>query len=439
MADTTPISEQLVVELRRAHGSATGPELQQLLKISQPTFSRAVAPLIQSGHVRRVGAGRNQLYLLPRTVAGIGETITIMRVDAAGVVMPFATVIPVFNGRFWVKEAAGPARIHDGLPWFMSDMRPQGFIGKTFSQAHPELNLARNPEHWSDDDVLKALSVTGEDLMGNLIVGAGSLERYHSLPGRLTRVASELEYPALANQAMQGTPPGSSAGGEQPKFGAVIDGRHVLVKFSPAGESAVDQRARDLLVCEHLALKTLNDAGIAAARSRALFGENRVFLEVERFDRTATGRIGMVSLMAYDAEYVGQMDNWAATAGRMAQRKLLKAHDAELLQFLEAFGRLIGNTDRHYGNISLLIEGDDWVLSPTYDVLPMVYAPTAGELVERDFSPAGVKPTADTLGVWERAQALAADYWRAVSTDERISEGFRKLIVGHADTIQPAP
>ena len=82
----------------------------------------------------------------------------------------------------------------------------------------------------------------------------------------------------------------------------------------------------------------------------------------------------MVSLQVYNAEYVGEIDNWAATAHRMAARHLLTPADARTLRLLEAYGQLIANTDRHYGNISLVLRGDDWALSPTYDMLPMLYA-----------------------------------------------------------------
>ena len=44
-----------------------------------------------------------------------------------------------------------------------------------------------------------------------------------------------------------------------------------MVKFSPAGDAPVDQRLRDLLVCEHLALQTLlAQAGLPAAKTRHL-------------------------------------------------------------------------------------------------------------------------------------------------------------------------
>jgi hypothetical protein len=260
--------------------------------------------------------------------------ISIVKIDEAGLPSPFATLVPITGGRFWVDEDDGPKSVHSSLPWFLSDMRPQGFIGRTFAHVHPELRLAPNPDYWGDDDVLKALCVAGYDLPGNLVIGAQAFERFQ----QLSPVQSEeSDYPQLADAALQGTHPGSSAGGEQPKFCTVHAGRPVIVKFSSAGNSLADQRWRDLLVCEHLALQTLAASGIPAAPSRILMDAGRVFLEVVRFDRSAkNGRVGMVSLMAYDNEYVGKIDNWANTADRMASRKLLTDGDADRLRFLAA-------------------------------------------------------------------------------------------------------
>jgi len=210
----------------------------------------------------------------------------------------------------------------------------------------------------------------------------------------------------------------------------------VIVKFSPAGSAPADQRLRDLLVCEHLALHTLAQAGLPAAQTRIVMAGGRVFLEARRFDRTAAGRIGMVSLLVYDSEYVGQMDDWAATARRMAQRRLLTEQDASHLRLLEAYGVLIANTDRHYGNISLLLDNDDWRLSPTYDMLPMLYAPINGELVPREFSDRALRPTANTLAEWPQARALALHFWQAAAADERISSEFRPLAQANHDTVQ---
>lgn len=418
----------------RAAGAATSAELQATLGASQATVSRALAPLLQAGTVVRAGRGRSQLYLMPRRVDGTGPSvmIPIVKVNEVGIVSPFATLVPVSGGRFWVDEEAGPRALHGGLPWFLSDMRPQGFIGRTFAHAHPELGLAANPDHWSDDDVLKALCMAGHELPGNLIVGHQSFEYFQHLQ---PQQATTQDYPRLANAALQDGQPGSSAGGEQPKFCTVTGGRSVIVKFSPAGDAPADQRWRDLLVCEHLALQALAGHGVPAAESRIVSGGGRVFLEVVRFDRTAQGRVGMVSLMAYDTEYVGKIDNWANTAERMAARNLLTDRDADRLRFLEAFGILIGNTDRHYGNISLLIEGDDWALAPAYDVLPMVYAPTAGELVARDFNPASLNAPVQTLRQWADARLLARSYWATVAADGRISDGFRQRASAHAGAL----
>ena len=432
IARVTP-TEQALQALRQRGGVATAAELQQALRVSQPTVSRLLAPLIQSGQIQKVGAARSQRYLLVRVVPGLASTVPVSRIDAHGRPAPFARLHALQGGAFWVDEADGLSQRHDGLPWFLNDMRPQGFMGRTFAAAHPELALGSDPAQWSDDDMLRALALFGDDLPGNLVVGEAAFARFHSLPARASRVDSSADYPRLADAAMQGTLPGSSAGGEQPKFCTISAGRPVLVKFSPAGNAPADQRVRDLLVCEHLALQTLAQAGVPAARTQIILAAGRVFLESERFDRTAQGRIGMVSLLVYDAQYVGAMDNWAATAERMRARGLLTAGDARTLQLLEAYGLLIANTDRHYGNVSLLLHGSDkaadWALSPTYDMLPMLYAPIAGELVARDFAARNLQPTTATLPEWNRARALAQTFWRSAFDDDRISAEFRAICV----------
>ncbi len=429
-------SVDLVIKALRAHGGvATSLELQTQLGLSQPTVSRALAPLIGSGEIRSLGAARSSRYLLPRAVDGVGRDVPIMRVDERGVVTPFGHMVPLPGGRFWIDEADGVSKPHDGLPWFLNDMRPQGFMGRTFAAAHPELHLAADPRRWSDDDTLKAMVMFGDDLPGNLIVGEQAFERYHGLAQRASRAQSWQDYPALADAAMQGGLPGSSAGGEQPKFCTINSGRHVLVKFSPASDSAASQRVRDLLVCEHLALQTLGQAGHPAAATQIFQAAGRVFLESERFDRTPQGRTGMVSLEVYDSEYVGKADNWAATANRMAQSRLLTPGDAAQLRFLEAYGILIANTDRHYGNISLLLKDDDWYLSPTYDMLPMLYAPVNGELVERRFTDRPLYPTASTLTEWAAAKELAAVFWRAAAAHDLISGSFKVIATENLESL----
>ena len=420
--------------LRRQGGVLSSAELQELLGLGPPSVARALAPLLASGQVRQVGAPATARYALVRQVAGVGDEVALMRVDDQGQPSPFGRMLALAGGGFWVDEVDGVSEQHDGLPWFLDDMRPQGFIGRTFAHSHPALQLGSDPGQWSEDDVLRALTQCGEDQPGNLLIGAASFERFHSLSERALRAASAADYPVLAQRAMQGAHPGSSAGGEQPKFCCHTAGRSVIVKFSPAGDSLAEQRIRDLLICEHLALGTLAEAGVPAARTALWLAAGRVFLESERFDRTAhlnaqglPGRIGMVSLQVYNAQYIGDIDNWAATALRLEARGLITAADARHLCLLEAYGQLIANTDRHYGNISFVLQGDDWALSPSYDMLPMLYMPIHSEIVPRDFVAALPQPSAATLAVWPQAQQLARQFWCRAAQDARISPDFRAI------------
>jgi HipA-like C-terminal domain len=434
----------LISALRQHNGHASSPDLQARLGVSQPTVSRLLAPLLATGQVVKVGAARAQRYLLPRDVPGVGAALPIHQVQPGGELQVFGTLYPLAGGGFWMEEtdkAHGQSAFHPSLPWFLMDTRPQGFLGRAFAQAHPELALPPHLAHWSDDHILLALVRAGEDLPGNLLVGAASLDRYLALPTSRS-AAPEVsdpaqDYPRLALQALGSAAPGSSAGGEQPKFGAVTHGVPVLVKFSPAGDGPSDQRWRDLLVCEALALHTLQTAGIAAAQTGIVQSGGRVFLQSRRFDRTPLGRVGMVSLEMYDAHYIGIGSQWAATAMQTSRAgaESLSAADIQTLCLLDAFGALIANTDRHHGNVSLLLHQHRWQLAPAYDMLPMFYAPVAGEVVARDWASQRPRPNAHTLSVWPQAKALALQFWQSAASDERIGAEFRALAQANADMV----
>lgn len=443
MPDAPSTESRLLQTLRSLGGHASGPALQQRLGVSQPTLSRQLAPLLAGGQVVAVGAARARRYLMPREVEGVGRQVSIHAVGVDGALQAFGTLYPLAGGGFWMDEADkahGQSAFHDSLPWFLFDMRPQGFLGRGFAAAHPALQLPANLQHWSDDHILKALVNAGEDLPGNLVVGAAAFDRFLGLPSPLRSRAPVVhdpatEYPARAAQALGQTQAGSSAGGEQPKFSAVRNGHPVLVKFSPADDSAAAERWRDLLICEALALQTLTEAGIGAAATELVEAGGRVFLESRRFDRTPQGgRVGMVSLEVYDRQYIGQGTNWVDTARRADQAgpERLSADDVRTITLLDAFGALIANTDRHHGNISLLLREHRWQLAPAYDMLPMLYAPVAGEVVPRDFTAQPPRPTVHTLPVWPRARELATRFWQRAADDQRISAGFRATAMANA-------
>ena len=204
MDNLSELTERVIQVLKQADGVCASTELQARLGLSQPTVSRALSALVKQGRLLKVGAARSQQYLLPRHIEGVGSQIGIVRVDTQGRVSPFARMVALPGGRFWVKEADGLTQLHDGLPWFLDDMRPQGFMGQTFVQNHPELSLPADLRHWNDEHALKAMVLAGDDLPGNLIVGEQALARYLS-EVRQTAVVQqpEMDYPRLAERAMQ--------------------------------------------------------------------------------------------------------------------------------------------------------------------------------------------------------------------------------------------
>jgi hypothetical protein len=67
-------------------------------------------------------------------------------------------------------------------------------------------------------------------------------------------------------------------------------------------------------------------------------------------------------------------------------------------------------------------------------MLPMLFAPQHEQLIERTYEP--VPPTAASLSVWDRARALAGEYWELLAGDARLSESFRALCARCRDTLR---
>ena len=429
------LADAVSLQLRR--GPATSVELQTRFSLSQPAVSRLLAELQRSGQAIAFGKARATRYAAPREVAS-ESAFPITRIDEDGVARPFGTLRCIAPSGYLFTDTEGRFETFDGLPWFIADMRPQGFLGRAFPKLHADLNLPQRVVDWTDDQTLTALALRGEDAVGNLIVGDESLRRFmQDPPAEVPSRGIALHYERFAQQALTGTPAGSSAGGEQPKFALTIRSaaarRHVLVKFSDRGGSPVQQRMRDLLICESLALDVLaaSDLGFVVPAHRLLSGQHRLFLEVERFDRTESGRRGVASLLAIDSHFVGRMRTWSESAVRLCDRHLISADDARRIADLEAFGRLIGNTDMHYGNLSFFRQDPPsnaaFELAPVYDQLPMLYAPIAGEVVQRKLSETVLAPSAEALPNFRQVVELASDFWSRVADHPQVSAPIRTI------------
>jgi hypothetical protein len=318
-----------------------------------------------------------------------------------------------------------------GLPIALADARPSGFLGRHFAAIHADLRLPARLADWSDHHTLIAMSRRGEDLTGNLIVGDESFARWQALE---SVVKTRHDYAELAEATIAGHPPGSSAGGERPKFGVLVDGRHMLVKFAARGGAGdvVARRWCDLLVLEALALNVVSSRGISAAHTNVVETPSHCFLESERFDRVGVrGRIAVVSLAAVHDD---PADSWARAVVRLREAGRLADEDARGVRWLDAFGALIGNTDRHQYNVVFFAEGSRLRLAPAFDQVSMLYAPSAdGQVPSRIF--ALPHATGDTLDVWDDARMAAREFWQRASDDVRLSDDVRRFCAANAKAL----
>lgn len=430
-----------------ARGPLASRALQEALSLSQPTVHRAIQAL--GPELVRVGAGRSVFYSL-RDRSSPVPALPIHRVGPDGRIETLGQLVSVRPAGFVMLDARGGTHHSDGLPWWLADMRPQGFLGRAFARHHgPALALPASLNDWSDAQVLQALLAAGQDAVGNLLLGDLARDRFLAdpMPPLIARTARSAAYARLAAGAAAGDLPGSSAGGEQPKFTAwarTANGpTHVIVKFSLPEVNAVTVRWRDLLAAEHLALRALAEAGLATARSELLDHGTQRFLEVERFDRVGErGRRALHSLGCLDDEFTGDRSARWPTAVRALVRARVVHEDAlQVVDRLSAFGTLIGNGDMHMGNLSFLGDtGRPYALAPAYDMLPMDFAPGSGGALRDALAPLRLPPDVP-LAVWHEVLPWARRYVRSLHEAREagtLSEAFRPCITALEDRLAQA-
>lgn len=417
-------------------GASSSSVLVEALGISQPTLSRLINPLIQAGQVLKIGSTRGARYALRREIRGAGSAWPLFRIDRTGASHAVGTLYALAARQFYFatlsNEDFRPSGLSSGLPYFLQDQRPGGFLGRGVPKRYPELSLPQRTTDWTDDHYLLYLTRHGSDPLGDLVLGEAALTKYLGAIAQRQPIRNRAqEFPRLLRDAIEGGLPGSSAHGEHPKFAAFVEdgrgARHVLVKFSPPLTTPIGQRWSDLLVAEHLAHVVLASEGISACHSQIHRFDDHTYLVVDRFDRLGNdGRLGVTSLFAIDLNNYGQLDNWIAAAARLRNDRMIDAGTLEQVRLLSTFAALIGNTDRHFGNLSFFDTYDGtFALTPSYDMLPMLFAPEHNQIIARAFVPA--HPTADTVVCYSRARRLAEQYWRTVASDTRVSDGFRRI------------
>ena len=235
-------------------------------------------------------------------------------------------------------------------------------------------------------------------------------------------------------------PAGSSAGGEQSKFlSALASGERVLVKFSPPRGTPFGERWHDLLHAEWLALYVLAEHGFDVAPARVIASAARTYFESTRFDRIgANGRRHAVALDAvHEAFVAGPRQHWAASCEALLAQRRLSQGDADTVRTWLEFGRLIGNTDMHFGNLSLWADEPAkarFTLAPLYDMLPMRWRPDAFTGLP-DYAPFEPPRLAHNDAAW----AMAQRYWQRLSTHAPVSPALRSVAAEMAKRLSAAP
>lgn len=237
-------------------------------------------------------------------------------------------------------------------------------------------------------------------------------------------------------------PAGSSAGGEQPKFLALTeDGRHVLVKFTPPRGTPFGERWSDLLHAESLASSVLAAHGVPVAMTSVVQSAARTYLLSERLDCVGErGRRHVVPVGAVHVTFVaGPYTHWAASCEALARQRRLSQVDATRAAALLQFGRLIGNTDMHPGNLGLLVQPHDlakgrFSLALVYDMLSTRWRPDALVGGASDYSPFAP----DALSAASAAAVPAVDFWSRLASFDVVSRALREVAFEMTGRIQQA-
>jgi hypothetical protein len=418
-------------------GPSTSKEIQAALGLSQSTVSRMLKKM--GDDIVQISEGRSVRYAATCNAFGSNDKLPIGMIDQSGKIQLVAYLRPLNCGDFFLQPAvknypplllgANKTGLYEDLPYFLFDLRPQGFLGRLTARAiaGQSEDFPDNPKVWNTNLIGRYLIANGDDLPGNFIFGEQQFLRVRRKPVAVSRN----DYPRLAANAVKGEPPGSSAGGEQPKFTAynAKQASHVIVKFSPVGNNEVAQRWKDILITEYHAGRVLGDHGFPVAGTDLFEMDGRLFLETQRFDRIGKfGRLSMISLDMVDREFVGSgSSNWARVMAALYNQGMTTLLDLQRTRELMCFGQLINNTDMHLGNLSLSIEGSEFRLLPVYDMCSMGFAPKTGEVLPFDFQP-DLRETDLAMEAVERMRKMAHEFWNHVLTDDRISDPFKYFL-----------
>lgn len=423
-----------VLTALRETGIATATQLAQATGKSQATISRLLREV--DAQIVRLGRARASRYAIPESILGLPAQMPLYW-DG----QPWGTLTFIAGNRIHVAAPGIDLVTQGELPWFLDHFRLQGFTGRAWAA---KLGFAANPDDWSLAQTLFVNCQHAYDAPGAIAGGRPALDVAVNAPSGV--IAKRAAYDKFADDINSTLPAGSSAGGEQPKFLVTevnanqAAARQLIVKFSPPRGTPFGERWHDLLCAEKIALDTLRSHGQRAATTTIVQSKRRTYFESERFDRVGLhGKLHALPLTAIHRGFVhGPQRNWADTCDALVKQQRLSPTDAYNARVLLEYGRMIGNTDMHFGNLSLFVQdpaAGRFTLAPAYDMLPMCYRPDMHRN-ELGYTPLSApRATPGHERAWEQAREMAIGFWRNLTYSESISRDLQSAAATTAKSL----
>ena len=423
-----------VLTALRETGIATAAQLAQATGKSQATISRLLREV--DAQIVRLGRARASRYAIPESILGLPAQMPLYW-DS----QPWGTLTYIAGNRIHVAAPGVDLVTQGELPWFLDHFRLQGFTGRAWAA---RLGFAANPDDWSLAQTLFVNCQHAYDAPGAISGGRPAVDVAVNAPAGVT--AKRAAYDKFADDINSTLPAGSSAGGEQPKFLVTeinankAATRHLIVKFSPPRGTPFGERWHDLLCAEKIALDTLRSHGLRAAVTTIVQSKRRTYFESERFDRVGLhGKLHALPLAAIHRGFVhGPQRNWADTCDALVKQQRLSPTDGYNARVLLEYGRMIGNTDMHFGNLSLFVPdpaAGRFTLAPAYDMLPMCYRPDMHRN-ELGYTPLSApRATPGHERAWEQAREMAIGFWRNLIYSESISKDLQSAAATSAKNL----
>jgi hypothetical protein len=436
------LSESVAALLARGE-PLTAAQLAAATQKSISSISLAIQKL--GDRVHRIGAARSTRYALKKDILGLAAQQALLwnGPDIEGNMPWHWGELTYLHGDWLHVKSEEHVWLTQGkLPWFLTPLRPLGFLGRELARSRRD--FPPDPDRWSLEQVLYVAIDKVNDVSGAFFFNSIETESW-SAPEMANELAQH--YDLLVQQIGTRLPASSSAAGEQPKF--LVNRRSAgrfLIKFSPPRGTPFGERWNTMLRLEKLALDILQVRGIPCANTQIIQSTKRTYLQSQRFDRNVDHPMRhVVAIAALHDEFVdGSWVNWVKTSETLANKGMITAQELSHIASIFAFGHYIGNTDMHSGNLSFFV--DDVIapkirLAPVYDMLPMMWrpdihqgslsdSPVKQQLMPNDFAVEQALAREWAIEFWEQAAQLdiGADLQAAsIESARRLKTNFADL------------